>query len=73
VLDEQCVKLGEEVDPDKTAIIILGGQEDIGNKVVIVDKPTTVKDVEDVENRVIDGLDGLRHGCRGNGRPVAAE
>jgi CobQ-like glutamine amidotransferase family enzyme len=63
VLDKQCVELGEEVNPDKTAVIVLGGQEDVGNKVVTVDKPTTAKDVKDVENRVIDGL---RHGCRGN-------
>jgi CobQ-like glutamine amidotransferase family enzyme len=50
VLDERCVELEEEVDPDKMAIVILGGKEDIGDKVVMVDKPTMAKDIEDVEN-----------------------
>jgi hypothetical protein len=64
VLDEWCVELGEEVDPDKMAVIVLGGREDIGDKVITVDKLAMAKDVEDVEDGVINGL---RHGCRGDG------
>jgi hypothetical protein len=50
VFDQQCVKLWEEVDPDKTAIVISGCREDISNKVFTGVKPLARENVQDVKD-----------------------
>jgi hypothetical protein len=50
LLDQGCVKCREKVDPHESAICISCGQEDVGDKVLMVNEPARPEDVEDVEN-----------------------
>jgi hypothetical protein len=59
-LNQRSVELGEEVDPSKMDVVVLCCREDIGDKVVTIDKPATVKDVLNVKDRIVFGIGGNR-------------
>jgi hypothetical protein len=67
------VECGEEVDPRKSAICVSHSREDVGNKVLAVDEPPRLEDVEDIKDRVVQVLQSrVRGHCgqRGSwGRP----
>jgi hypothetical protein len=49
-LYQVCVERGTEVDPGEVSAVILLGREDIGGEVVSVEKPPSMKSVQDVEH-----------------------
>ena len=44
------MELGEEIYPDKMAMVILGSGEDIGNKVVSGNEPASMEDILNVKD-----------------------
>jgi len=44
------VKGGLKVHPGKTTLIALLSGEDVGNEMVLVEKPTGLKDIENIKN-----------------------
>jgi len=52
--------LRKEVNPSNTAVVISCCRKDIGDKVVAIDKPATVKDVLNVRDRIVFNIRGNR-------------
>jgi hypothetical protein len=49
-LDQVCVESRLEVNPAKTAMVILLGREDVGSKMIPVEEPVRPEDVQDRED-----------------------
>jgi hypothetical protein len=47
------VELGKEIDLGKTAFVISCSRENVGNKVFTADEPVAMKEIKDVEHRVV--------------------
>jgi hypothetical protein len=51
--DKGCVESREETNPCKLAIVVAGSWENIGNKMLAVDKLARSEEIEDVEDRMV--------------------
>jgi len=50
LLDKVCVKGGLKVHPSRTSVVTLLGKQDICNKVVPIEEPLGVEDVENIKH-----------------------